>query len=460
MKKISVLFLSTVLFVSCNKPGQDISLLEDLSRWKGMEEIELTEGILLLEDEFTTLVYHPGFMQTFVNFEFSSEIMTSEGGNAALLFHTRSSDTDLGYEVRIDNSEPGNWDHLLKTGSLSSVRNVYYTTVENNEWFTLKVRVDENHITIHINDLPVVDYIEPAMPFRLPEMKKRRLNSGTFAIQTLFGNAGVEFRNIHVTRLPKSDAVEAEDPEFARRITELHSRNFPVVDFHVHEKGDLTLPFLSERSAKLGINYGIAANCGLMFPIQNDEQLTRYLESIKGLPIFKAMQAEGREWVHMFSPELVNKFDYAFTDAMTWTNSRGQRMRLWIPEETNVGDPQDFMEQLVAQIETVVTEPVAIYVNPTYLPAEIEDQYDELWTDERIDRVVKALKDNQVALELNSRLELPGKRMIGKAKEAGVKFAMGTNNTGSGDLGRLSWSLDIIEEFNLQPTDMFLPGSN
>ena len=44
-------------------------------------------------------------------------------------------------------------------------------------------------------------------------------------------------------------------------------------------------------------------------------------------------------------------------------------MRLWIKEETEVGDPQDFMDQLVDRIVTIVTtEPIDIYVNPTFLP--------------------------------------------------------------------------------------------
>jgi len=161
----------------------------------------------------------------------------------------------------------------------------------------------------------------------------------------------------------------------------------------------------------------------------------------------------------MFSPSLISDFDYAFTDAMTWTNNNGTRMRLWIPEETEVGDPEDFMDQLVSQIEKVVTEPIAIYVNPTYLPAEIAQRYDELWTEERIDRVVSALKQNGVALEINSRLKLPGSKVIARAKEAGVKFAMGTNNTNSENLGRLDWALEMADIHNLQPTDMYLPGS-
>jgi len=170
------------------------------------------------------------------------------------------------------------------------------------------------------------------------------------------------------------------------------------------------------------------------------------------------MQAEGREWLDLFSPELIEKFDYVFTDAMTWTNSRGNRMRLWIPAETDVGEPEDFMEQLVWQIEKILTEPIAIYVNPTYLPEEIADRYEELWTDERIDRVIRALKENGVALELNSRYKLPGKRFIQRAKEEGVKFAMGTNNTKAEDMGRLDWSIKMVHDFNLQSSDMYLPG--
>ena len=87
----------------------------------------------------------------------------------------------------------------------------------------------------------------------------------------------------------------------------------------------------------------------------------------------------------MFIPGMIGKFDYVFTDAMTWTNDDGKRMRLWIKEETEVGNPRDFMDQLVSRIETILAaEPIDIYVNPTYLPEEINSMYDELWTPERI----------------------------------------------------------------------------
>jgi len=459
MKNSFVLLSMFLLIASCNNERSVYHLLDQSGKWHGDEQFIRGDGVVSLEGEYNTWVYQPGGFKTFTNFELTTEIFTLPGANASILFHTNERDLSQGYEVIIDNSRVGNWDHLLKTGSLKSVRNIHYRMVEDSAWFRLSLKVVENHIFISINGHPVVDYIEPEMPFRTTRNEGMTLGAGTFALRTLFGNTGISFRNLQVTELPAAEKKRNDDPEFVRRITELHTRYFPVVDYHVHEKGDLTLPLLMERSARLGINYGVAANCGLKFPIETDAQLEAYQASIEGLPIFKAMQAEGREWVDMFSPVLVKEFDYAFTDAMTWTNNSGTRMRLWIPEETEVGEPHDFMEQLVAQIEKVVTEPIDIYVNPTYLPVEMAQLYDELWTDDRIDRVVQALVKNNVALEINSRLELPGSKVIARAREAGVKFALGTNNTNSENLGRLEWALEMVDKHQLQPSDMYLPNT-
>lgn len=460
MRNISFFLAAFLMLSACSKEPVKINLLDQPRKWKGDEPLTMKDGTAILEGEYETWVYQAGTFRTFENFELTTEIYTRPGAFASILFHTNIRDLSQGYEVIIDNSDVGNWDHLIKTGSLKSVRNIHYKMVGDTTWFKLTLKVEENHIYITINGHPVVDYIEPEVPFRTVQNKGMTLGAGTFAIKTLFGNTGIRFRNMQVTVLPGAEKKKNEDPEFVRRITELHHRYFPLVDYHVHEKGDLTLPLLMERSARLGINYGVAANCGLKFPIETDEQLEAYQASIEGLPVFKAMQAEGREWVDMFSPDLVDDFDYVFTDAMTWTNSNGTRMRLWIPEETEVGEPHDFMEQLVSQIEKVVTEPIDIYVNPTYLPVEIAQLYDELWTDARIDRVIQALKANDVALEINSRLELPGSRVISRAKAAGVKFALGTNNTNAENLGNLDWALQMVDQHQLQPSDMFLPAAD
>ena len=124
----------------------------------------------------------------------------------------------------------------------------------------------------------------------------------------------------------------------------------------------------------------------------------------------------------MFSREAISKFDYVFTDSMTIVDDSGRRMRLWIDREVpTITDKQAFMELLVQTIVGILSnEPIDIYVNPTFLPAVIEKEYDTLWTDERMDKVIQAAARNGVAIEINSRYKLPSEKFIKKAKAAGI----------------------------------------
>lgn len=133
-------------------------------------------------------------------------------------------------------------------------------------------------------------------------------------------------------------------------------------------------------------------------------------------------------------------------------------MRLWMANEVVVESEEQFMDMLVEKIETIVSkEPVDLYVNPTFLPNVISDQYDSLWTPERMDRVINALINNDVALEINARYRIPSMEFIKRAKAAGVMFSLGTNNAGARDVGRLEYCLEAIEEAGLTPEDIFLP---
>jgi histidinol phosphatase-like PHP family hydrolase len=172
------------------------------------------------------------------------------------------------------------------------------------------------------------------------------------------------------------------------------------------------------------------------------------------------MQAEGREWTGMFSRATVGLFDYVFTDSMTWTDNRGRRMRLWIPKEVGqIADPQEFMETLVARAVGILEkEPIDIYVNPTFLPDVIAADYDRLWTEERMRKVLRAAKSGGVALELNNRYRLPSENFVRMAKDEGLKFTFGTNNGGEADLGRCEYGLEMVKKCGLKWEDFFVPS--
>ena len=231
----------------------------------------------------------------------------------------------------------------------------------------------------------------------------------------------------------------------------------PLVDFHTHLNGGLTIDEVLAHTRSTGIVHGVAPNCGQGFPITTDEGIDEFLREMKGKPVFLGMQAEGREWVKLFSQEAVARFDYVFTDAMTFTDQNGKRMRLWINDEVDVPDREAFMEMYVAKIVGVISqEPIDIYVNPTFLPEVIAKDYDRLWTKARMERVIDAAAAAGVAIEINARYRLPSRAYIRLAKAKGVKFAFGTNNIDR-DLGRLDYCLEMIRECQLTAGDMFVP---
>lgn len=232
----------------------------------------------------------------------------------------------------------------------------------------------------------------------------------------------------------------------------------PVTDLHIHLKGDFTVNDAVVKSATEGIPYGIAINCGYKFPIHQDSQIDSAIATLKDYPqFFIAMQAEGREWVNLFSKESIAKFDYVFTDGMTFTDEKGRRNRIWIKEETWIDDEQQFMDYLVGIIEKILNEePINIYVNPTFLPARMADRYDTFWTNERMDKVIKALKENNVALEINNRYKIPSYEFLKKAKKAGVKFTVGTNNANSAFAGAL-YAREMIKKLRLSSKDFYQP---
>jgi hypothetical protein len=233
---------------------------------------------------------------------------------------------------------------------------------------------------------------------------------------------------------------------------------FKVTDLHVHCKGGFSIDDAVAKSKQENIDYGVVVNCGLGFPVHTDAQIDSAINSYKDYPqFFLGMQAEGREWLNIFTKETMAKFDYVFTDGMTFTDAQGRRNRIWLKEETWIDDEQQFMDYLVNTIATIIsTEPINMYVNSTYLPAQLADRYDEFWTPERMDKVINAAKEHNVAIEINNRFKIPSFTFIERAKKAGVKFTVGTNNADSNFTGA-AYALEAIKTCGLTQDDFYHP---
>ena len=450
--------LCCLLLISCAQKGS--GLLFDgktCNQWTTSGQIEVREGILNLSGAGSQAIFKNG---QYKNFTLSMELRTTQRGKGAVWFHT-DENLNKGYCVAINNDRDDSvWWKM--SGSLVSVRNLTKSFVKENDWFTMDITVEGKAVSVFINGYPVVEYIEPATPFRNGAHASSLLSSGTFALVSE-GGGDIQFRQISVTvhEDSKESDIQAQLAEAIDEQTDhiirLHQEDFPVLDYHIHLKGGLTKEEVAQLSRKIGINYAMAPNCGVGFPITDDAGVLAYLDSMRSQPFILAMQAEGREWVTTFSQEVRDEFDYVFTDALTFTDNKGRRSRIWIPRETHIDNEQQYMDLIVDRICSVLQEPMDIYVNPCFIPEQMQDRYDTFWTEARQNKFIDALVKSGKALEINNRYQIPNKAIIQKAKTAGVKFTFGTNNGGADDLGKMEYAIRMKEECGLTAQDMYKP---
>ena len=125
--------------------------------------------------------------------------------------------------------------------------------------------------------------------------------------------------------------------------------------------------------------------------------------------------------------------------------------------ETWIDDEEQFMDYLVNTLVKILeTEPIDVYVNSTFLPEQMAGRYSTFWTNERMDKVIKAAMDNNIAIEINNRYKLPSADFIKKAKASGVRFTIGTNNADENFSGA-QYARQMIKECKLTEGDFYLP---
>lgn len=409
-------------------------------------EIALTEGITLA----TAAEYE--------NFILKGQALTAENGEAALLFH---SDGEQGYEITIRN---GAQDGSIKTGSLRSVRNLYRSLAQDGEWFDFELAVRGKNIAVKINGVDVVCYTEPAKPYREAAHAAKLIGKGKVALKGVKGD--VKFRNLDMQTLAADARNEADVmppiDEQSDHIIRYQQKDFPVIDWHVHLKGGLTKEMAHAMSMNYGINYGVAPNAGeggVGRMLADDAEVRSYYDEVKNHPFLFGVQGEGRKWTQTFSQEALGIFDYLFTDAMTIIDHKKRNARIYRAEEViRDGVTLDqYMEQIVDQTVKILTnEPADIFANATYIPDDMNPDYDKYWTAERVDRVLDVMEQNNIALEISARYKIPSFEIIKKAKKRGLKFTFGTNNVDA-NFGRLEYCFEAVEECGLTVEDMWFP---
>jgi hypothetical protein len=144
-------------------------------------------------------LFYIGDEKPFKNFELKVDVLTEPNSNGGIYFHTKYQETGwpkYGFESQVNVSH-SDW---KKTGSLYDVANLGNTPARDGEWWTQDILVQGNKVTVKVNDVIVLQYIEPP-GVRAGDSFTRKLDEGTFALQAHDPRSVVRYKNIRVKRL-------------------------------------------------------------------------------------------------------------------------------------------------------------------------------------------------------------------------------------------------------------------
>ena len=205
-----------------------------------------------------------------------------------------------------------------------------------------------------------------------------------------------------------------------REVINIGRHNVPMVDYHVNLRGGLTLEGALQKSRRDGIEYGIVGSDA---------------RSMQHQPMFLGLQGRA------VSRHTAALFDYILSDSVGWTDER------------------DMDARVARAVDALEREPMDIWASPTYLPPPLAKDYNTLWTEQRMKKVIDAAARNQVAIEISNRYRIPSAAFIRAAKAGGCKFCFGSNNAGASDLGRCEYGIEMLNECKLDWRDFFVPGA-
>ncbi|MBT8044157.1 MAG: DUF1080 domain-containing protein [Verrucomicrobiae bacterium] len=164
-----------------------------IDKWNP-KSISIENGAITCQGK-PSMLYHTGKAKNAKNFHFIADVMTKQGANGGIFFHTKYQDKGwpVGHEAQINqtHSDP------IKTGSIYIVKNHHKAPASDNQWFRYEIIVKGNTVETKVDGKTVVTYTEQA------DLKNRRkLSQGTFGIQAHDPGSVVLVKNIKVKLLP------------------------------------------------------------------------------------------------------------------------------------------------------------------------------------------------------------------------------------------------------------------
>ena len=236
------------------------------------------------------------------------------------------------------------------------------------------------------------------------------------------------------------------------------------VDCHAHSTlsdGVLDVPDLIERVSGRGVRPSVSDHISrdVQGAVSSLDGVRDYLDELERYDV-----ARGGEfcWHDSLWRELPDDVARRFTHRIGSLHAifldDGTRVHAFsrrFPESLTI---DAYMSAFIANAERfAATMPVDILAHPTLLNLALRHRpVDDLWTEDREERLVNALHEGGIAFEISARYR-PHERLVRRAVDRGVRISLGSDGHSADQVGDLTFPLALARHCGVRDEDLFDP---
>ena len=238
----------------------------------------------------------------------------------------------------------------------------------------------------------------------------------------------------------------------------------PVVDTHAHttfSDGALSVEQLIEVVTARGVRPSVADHCSgdVRGALHTVDDVRVYLDELERHDVLRGGEFCWHDSLWRELPDdLAARFTHRIGSLHAIFLPDGEVMHAFYSPWPVGLDPQRYMDAHVENLEAFAAEmPVDILAHPTLLPMKLrKTPLEELWTEEREERAVAALRKAGIAFEISNRYR-PHERFVRRAAAAGVRISLGSDGHTAEQVGQVTWPREVAARVGVREEELFDP---
>ena len=236
------------------------------------------------------------------------------------------------------------------------------------------------------------------------------------------------------------------------------------VDCHAHSTmsdGALDVPDLIERVAGRGVRPSVSDHIShdVQGAVSSLDGIRDYLDALERYDVARGGEFCWHDSLWRELPDdLARRFTHRIGSLHAIYLDDGTRVHAFsrrFPESLTV---DAYMSAFITNAERfAATMPVDILAHPTLVNLALRHMpVDDLWTEEREERLVNALFEAGIAFEISARYK-PHERLVRRAVDRGVPISLGSDGHSADQVGDLAFPLALARHCGVRDEDLFDP---